>query len=523
MFVVAGLGVAATYLLAPLNPNLRYEAGVKDVTGSAAGTFSHRPLAYRLLMNVVFRVADVGSADVVSFELAVRVLLLLLVLGATVLLWKGLDRRGVPYARMYAVVCAGTLVLFGAVSAGEPEWMAVLLTIAGVGVALLGARRPWLFAGLAGTLFVAASGMKIMTLSVALLGLLAVFLLDRRQTVRTLVASVVIGVIYVGATLLWVPWEVQWLLDIRSVQKSAVESLPDALPYFADITARRPVLTVIPAALILAGARERIMISCSIAVTVVTIFVQGQYFEYHAIALVTVAAIAVLRVFQGRVNMLVGTIILIITVVASVRTTINFDWIYHHQRLWGGALVVAAALGAAWAIKVRSQHTRPAQHTVGGLLAALATLALVYPGSTPWGSHLLRPENPDGSRPPTVFESRSSGQATARRVHQEIGGSGVEVTYLTSGGWPYFIGNPTRCRYPSPLFLQRTRKPERLTTDSYAENVACLSAPGSRWLIIESAWFIVPKQTDEVKAILDREWDCSKATKIGALRLCPRA
>ncbi len=525
VFAVVVLGVAATYFVAPLNPNLRYEAGVKEVTGSAAGSFSHRPLGYRLLTDVIFRVARLIPGGLETFELAVRVLLALLATGAAVLLWRALVRRGVRHAGGYAIVCAGTLALFGDVSAGEPEWLAALLTIAGFGVALIGRRRPWLFAGLAGLLLVAATGMKLITLVTALLGLLVIGLFDRRQAVRTIVAAVLIGLLYLGATLLWVPWEVQWLLDIRSVQNSALDGLPEALPYFADLTARRPVLVLIPAALILSRTRDRVLIVGAVAVTVATILVQGQYFQYHAIDLVILAAVAAFRALQGRVTALVGCCVVIVAAGASALSSLDSGWIYDHQRSWAGALLAVGVLAAGWAIGQRrpgAAARASARIRAGGLLAALAPLALIYPGATPWNSHLWRPANPDGSRPPTTFESRALGRATAEQVQRAIGGPAVEVSYLTSGEWPYFIGNPTDCRYPSPLFLQRTLKPARLGTASYAANLGCLSAPGSRWLIIEAHWFIVGKQPAEVRAVLDREWDCTTPIETGELEVCPR-
>lgn len=137
---VALLGVAVTYLLAPLNGNIRYEAGVKEVvTASAAGTFSHRPLAFRMLIDGVFRLANALSVGTASFEFMVRVL-----------------------------VAA----------------MAVVLATAGTGVALLGRRRPWPWALLAGVFFVAAGRDEGRYLATALLGLAVVALVDRRQPIR---------------------------------------------------------------------------------------------------------------------------------------------------------------------------------------------------------------------------------------------------------------------------------------------------------------------------------------------------
>ena len=152
------------------------------------------------------------------------------------------------------------------------------------------------------------------------------------------------------------PWEVTWLLDIQTVQNSALSGLPDALPYFADLVARRPVLTLIPAAMILAGARERVVIAGSLALTIMTILLQGQYFEYHGTVLVIIAAISALRAVSGRVTVAVGVAVLVVTVAASGLTMINSDWIYDHQRWWGGALLIVTATGIGWAIRSRGRR-----------------------------------------------------------------------------------------------------------------------------------------------------------------------
>ena len=85
---------------------------------------------------------------------------------------------------------------------------------------------------------------------------------------------------------------------------------------------------------------------------------------------------------------------------------------------------------------------------------------------------------------------RTDDEANASRVREVVGGADVPVTYLTFGEGTYFIGNPTDCRYPSPLFLQRTANTLRpVGTPSYQENLAGLSATDSRWLIWDPAWF----------------------------------
>lgn len=470
VWTVLGAIALATFLIAPLNGNLRYEAGVKLVsTHSAAATFSHRPLGFRLVMDAVFSVADQRTLGVVAYELVVRIALALIAVGAGALLWRGLLARAVPSAGWYGVVVVGSLILLGVISAGEPDWMAVVFTTAGVGVALLGRRRrPWPYAVLAGTLFVAAAAMKVVSLPTALVGLLAVALIDRRQALRTIVAATAVGLIYVTATLIWVPWEVQWLLDMGTVQSDARAALPEAPGYVATLALHRPVLLLVPVALVLAGWRERVVTVAAIAAGLAMIIGQGQYFDYHAIPLVVIATVAV---FRGLLRLL-----------------------------------------------SRLRRTAPP----AGMLACLVCLALLYPGSTPWAGQLVRTADADGHRPPSTLERRDRKEAVARQVHQVIGGARVPVTYLTFGEWTYFLGNPTRCRYPSPLFLQRTRRPARLTTESYRENAACLSDPASRWLVRDPSWFRLRPQPEEIKAIIEQEWDCDAVQQVGELLLCPR-
>ncbi|MBP2415352.1 hypothetical protein ACFFOM_02765 [Microlunatus capsulatus] len=520
----AVLAACLVFLVAPLNPNLRYEAGVKLVSdGSAAGTFSHRPLAYRLVMDAVFRAARASTSGVVAFELAVRVLLVLLALAAGALLGRGLARQGVGAPWLHAAVVAVGLVVLGPVSGGEPDWMAALLTAAGVGVALLGDRgRAGLavLAVLAGVLLVAAAGMKVVTLPVAVLGLVVVLALDRGRGLRVLGGSVVVGVLVVVATLLLVPWEVHWLLDIRAVQVDAAEQLPDAGPFLLALAADHPVLALLPAALVLVPRAERAVVAVAVLVTGGMVVAQGQYFGYHALPLLVVALVAVFRALRGRMGAAAGAVLLVAVTAASALTTTSTSWQTGHQRLWVGGLALLAVAGLGWAGVVRGR--RPDDRRAGAAVAAVAALALLVPGATPWSAQLLRPADPDGERPPSTRQVRDDRRATVREVHAVVGGAGVPVTYLTSGEWTYWLGNPTRCRYPSPLFLQRTRQQARLGTASYRENLACLSAPGSRWLVVETSWFVVGRQPPDVRAVLDQEWDCDAAREVGRLRLCPR-
>lgn len=159
----------------------------------------------------------------------------------------------------------------------------------------------------------------------------------------------------------------------------------------------------------------------------------------------------------------------------------------------------------------------------GGLtVAALTVLALLYPAMTPYASDLLGPAD-SGQRPVPDLGEPSVQELTARQVRQRIGGN-VPVTYLTFGDWTYFIRNPTACRYPSPLFLQRTKVTTvHLGSDSYAENLDCVDEATSQWLIVDRRWFKVGLAPPELRARLATAWDCDAGFRIGELAVCPRA
>jgi hypothetical protein len=517
------LGGLSTFLLAPLNPNIRYEIGVKSVSvSSASETFTHRPLAYRLLMDRIAYVADALSFGITSFEVVVRLIGLGLAVGTAVLLWRGLKSHGVVAPGLHAGVAAAALVFMGANSSVEPDWMATLLATAGIGAALIGrGRLRWPMAFLAGTLFVAAAAMKVITLPTALVGLLVVGVLDRRQLLRSLISSVVVGLLFVVATLIWAPWEITWLIDIRLLQPSVLASLSEVPAFLLESAARWPAVALFPAAMILAGRTERLVLAAAALLAAAPIVLQGQYWSYHAAPLCVVTAVAVFRGLRWRVGTRTGIGVLVIVVAAIAFTITSNSWRDSHLPIWGGATIAASVLGIGWALAVRQ---RPVTNQPLGLLpAALTTIVLLYPAMTPFSAGLVQLTD---NGMPTV--GRGIGvpvrqeEDTARQIRRRIG-ENVPVTYLTFGDWTYFIGNPTVCRYPSPLFLQRTKYTvAHVGTRSYQENLACIDEPTSQWLIVDRGWFKLSKAPPELKTRVAAEWNCSASFSAGGLIICPR-
>jgi hypothetical protein len=111
--------------------------------------------------------------------------------------------------------------------------------------------------------------------------------------------------------------------------------------------------------------------------------------------------------------------------------------------------------------------------------------------------------------------------ADAAQVHALIG-ENTPVAYLTFGADTYTLGNPTRCRYPSPLFLQRAHADQLVSPATRQENLACLTNPDARWLIWDRTWLHRKNAPADLLATIDNTWDCDSAVLIHRYTLCPR-
>jgi hypothetical protein len=247
---------------------------------------------------------------------------------------------------------------------------------------------------------------------------------------------------------------------------------------------------------------------------------QAQYFVYHAATLCVVTAVAAFRALRWRVTTKTGIGVLVIVVAAAALTATSTAWRDSHESIWGAATIGAGVVVIGWALAVRSR--KPRRRPLGLAVAALTTLALLYPAMTPFSARLIRLS--DNGIPTVVHDvsGPSRHELTGRQIRRRIG-ENVPVTYLTFGHWNYFLRNPTVCRYPSPMFLQRTRYTTvHIETRSYQENLACVDEPTSQWLILDRRWFKLSKAPPELQARVRAEWDCAAAFKTGGLTVCPR-
>jgi hypothetical protein len=110
----------------------------------------------------------------------------------------------------------------------------------------------------------------------------------------------------------------------------------------------------------------------------------------------------------------------------------------------------------------------------------------------------------------------------AREVRRTIGAD-TPVLYLAFGDVNYFVRNPTLCRYPVSVWLQRARyNPAVLDTVSYAENLACLDDPAPRFLLLDGNWFRLNRQPEPLRRAIEKVYDCSGARDLDGLLICPR-
>ena len=127
MIVFIGvIRATTTFLLKPIHGDLRYQLGVKiSSVFSATKTFSHRPLAFRLLMDGMSKVAEPLSSASRTFEAFLQLIALGLAITAGILLWRGLSGYAVVAPGLNAIVAVAAFVYMGTRVSLEPDWSAV--------------------------------------------------------------------------------------------------------------------------------------------------------------------------------------------------------------------------------------------------------------------------------------------------------------------------------------------------------------------------------------------------------------
>lgn len=545
-WIVAGLWLFGLLLTvpAPLANDIRYEAGTHFASlHSVAETFSHRPLFHRFFTELFFRPAWILTGeDRVVFEMVLRVQALVLSNLACVALWAGLRRRIPRLASPISVATLAGLVLCSSGVGWEPDWLAVVITVAGVGLAFL--RRP-VGPVLAGVLFAMAAIVKFLTLPVALIGLLAVLLMDqsgswekpavklfgqfRSLPVRhprfltALVSATVTGITWLVLMAVVWPWEIRWMLDSSQMQprRPFLDNIGLTFELLGNSMIMWPAVALVPAALVRATRTEKIVVWSALLLAWIPVPAQQQYFPYHMAAFPVIASIALVMGVRRGGTWLAGcatvSALASVVVLTMIPPDTRVAWIWPMIGLW----VVYAGV-AVW-VQRRRIHAFPAVRTrrLSALAAAVTVLCLV-PISLPAAGWSVTMD------PSRYFSTNHSLQEnvalfqSGEDIRAEIGPD-TPVLYLAFGDQVFAVGNPTWCQFPTNVFTQRGEweKPI-LTTQTYADNLACLDDPRNKYLVWDQTFVTYERQPPEVIERIERNFDCTDATTYNVLTLCPR-
>jgi len=531
LVLVVGVAAATLALAAyPLSGNLRYEVGVHRVSGySVAETFSHRPITFRLVSAAQAWLPDVVSAvagpsgslpRVWLFETSFRLGAALLSAAAALLLWTGLRRRFGTASQAYAVAAYAGL-MFTAPATGEPDWLAAVLAVAAVGAGLSGRRVVGGAAG--GVLLALCALVKISSLPVAVAALILLWALDNRRGVVAAGSALVTGVLVGAVIAVWAPYEITWLLDIRALQPDPWTLLQaiEAGNYLVNIAARWPTIALLPAFFVGARWREAWPAAVAIALIGFGIAFQGQYYVYHAMSLVALSAALAVRTL-GRTGVALHLPLLACCGWTLVLFLLPAQWRVEH----GPALSLVTAgwvAGLAWWQwrALRAGSPPPGANSVraafrSGLVVIAAMLVTQTPGSAESMTLATAAQTPLVSHAALRTEL-----ATAAYLRGVIGPD-TRVVYLTFGSSTYTVGNPTHCRYPSPLFLQRPEAVDAASPATRKENLACVTEPGARWLVWDRDWLHRKGAPADLIAVIDATWECEEAVLAGPYTVCPR-
>jgi hypothetical protein len=563
---VLGLAAVAAMCWSGLNHDVRYVLGGMRASGrggiSVSGTFVHRPLAYRYLLSGLDHLT---AGPVAVREAWIRLLVIAVTAAVTWWLRTGLARR-LPRREATAVAGAVGLALLFAPAWDflQPEWVAALLAVAGLGAALA-PRRTWPAVTTSGVLIALVVLVKYTTAPTALLPLGALLVLDRRRGVlTTAVAAVATPAGFVLAILVQ-PREWRWFNELSALNPGTpLQNGLRATDVHALITTvstealMNPVVALLPAAVVLLarGSASRaarwawpLLTAFGVAGALAALVIQGQWFQYHLAALPVLAAalcgLAVAR--RPDPPLLAGALLLGVAV--PLLAGQSWDWRHAHE--WAAyalvAVVVPVTVGAAWPHgrwgTGSAQRLGPGGGAVpGGPARGGPPRSGPLPGgrfrAVPAVALLLALAIPVWPTTPYSYDTRHSTFTALERartrdrltdwmngVRHRIGGD-TPVTYLTFGDNNYLLGNPTHCRYPTPDFLQRTRYDRSITRQvSYRENLRCLDDPDSRYAVLDTFWFPLGQVAPEAAAAVRRRFDCLRpvaALPAFHLVVCPR-
>lgn len=533
--ILLGCGVALVTLWQVIVPGVNHDVRyVVGATGATAGfglswaeTWAHRPLMARLITTGL---ADLSPGVFWVREIGLRAWSVLLAATAAWLLWRGLSQvLDARIAGWVGLATGAALAWAPGWDFAEPEWYATALAVAAIGLGLRRGAGPWL----AGVLLAAVVLVKFTTAATALVALAVLIALPaeresstpRDRWITGLVAGAMTPLLF-GLTVVIESREWQWLLDMPALNPefriTAVPALTEGLVNSLVVAPITIVAVVAAGWLASAGgatARRTALLALGcLAVLAVPFVVQQQNFLYHLTAVPVGAAALVAGVAAGSPRLPVAlpwTGVLALSAGVGLfglepRTRDQYWWVATGAV---GLVLVTGLLLAAL------RPTRPATSVLVAL-ACLAPLLVTVSPRTAYSFSLAHHRTTAASNLDQARTGPERRAAAHRRVPPD-----TPVVYL-SFAEPYWLGNPTPCRYASPTFLQRAGPAvadEVARTRSYAENLACLSDPAADAVVIETGWFNLDRVRPEVRAAVEDNFDCARAwLDAGGLMVCPR-
>jgi len=529
---VAAIVVAS---LADLNGDVRYALGCLETAGrggvSVWDIFISRPLAYKLLMAALDkgRILLVGESPGNTANLTIRIETYILVVAVIAVLFLGVRRvAGRPAAFGIAGATGLALIVAPPWHFLEPDWVAALAAVLAVGAACA-PRRPWVGALLAGPAAMLVAAVKLSTFPIALIALLVIAVLDRRRAAWTALSTAVCVALWYLLTKHFQPWEWTWLSDLAYLVHSAPQGIHIAdlrkLRFaIGDAAVLTPIIVLAPAAAAAlirreTGRRRWAGVAAAVVafgLSLAPAYGQAEWFNYHfASTAVLSAAVcgAAFALCPGfRLPLAAATVLVTGVSLVLLRQPAAWRLAHSGRVVWAYEILAVVLAVAAWFLAGRTRLSLP--WSAGVVAISFALLPPVLPGD------------------PYAFSSYDYTIPVGRSVDAALAdlgkrlGPDTPVLYLTYGSLNHGMGNPTTCRYPSPLWLQRgALLPRMRTRPSYADNLRCLTEDSNaRYLIVHNGWFSIARSAPDVQALINERFDCSPAALIPApppLTVCP--
>jgi hypothetical protein len=497
--------------------------GLRAAPDGVYETFVHRPLAYRVLvwmLDLGPRLLTSGNRQGALAEAIIRAETMVGVAAVCALVWAGLRRyRPGPTAGLTPCALWVAFVLAGNWTYLEPDWAGALWAVAAIGAALLPRRAP-VAAPLAAVCVLLCMATKLSTAPYVLIAGGAVWLLDRRRTYASAAWAAGLVALWLFGTWRFQPLEWQWLQDMSVL-------FPNTPLYLglhdldwrgfgesaANLLIVSPIVLAVPAAAVAMARRGRPWLT-ALGVVAATVLIaaaalaQGEWYLYQWAALPIFAA--------GLAAYTTAPFVFVPAAAGGALSAFLLSqpvgWRNDHLLSVTVVYFAIAAIGVVPA-------TRPARVNTPAVAVALVLAfgATNLPGAG-YSFAGYHAEDTNISRYDQTARLREEFAMLRGRI-----GSATPVLYLAFGETNYLLGNPTDCRYPSPLWLQRsTYLPYVRDFPSYRDNLNCLTT-AARYLIVDRSWFDVSKLAPEVAARLADLFDCDGALHVNDdILACPR-